>query len=221
MAKKKKMPQKIEKFQSDPFSHLKGFAASAAEPKMSGQSEPEPPTEPELSGTELFAREMDLLGVRRSSSQDHEDSIPAEDVPVAPAAGALSDQEQFLTALGEMSVRFEDYLLGEEEPHQASPRRMKLLELFFLQPDATLDLHGMLRHQVEEKVRFFLQDGKYKGYRTVLIITGRGLHSQGEPVLRTEVERFLQGEGQMLLAEWARAPRQYGGQGALIVFLKD
>jgi DNA-nicking Smr family endonuclease len=220
MAKKKKTPVTTEKFQGDPFSDLRGFAASAPEPEAPAKALPEPLAEPELSGEELFDREMNLLGVRRSSSEETAEKRSAASEPRVSPPETMSDQDQFLAALGEMSVRFEDHLPDAEEPPQASPRRMKLLKQGRLQPEATLDLHGMLRHQVVEKVRFFLEGGKFQGYRTVLIITGRGLHSQGEPVLRSEVERFLRNEGRALAAEWARAPRQYGGDGALIVFLK-
>lgn len=221
MAKKKKTPKKTDKFQSDPFTELKGFAVSATESEVPVQPRPESSAEPEVSGNDLFAREMNMLGVTRSSGEQEPEETNDLFEPETAVPEEMSEQEQFLAALGEMSVRFEDHLPDQEEPPQASPRRMKLVKQGRLQPEMTLDLHGLLRHQVVEKVRFFLEDAKFQGYRTLLIITGRGLHSQGEPVLRTEVEKFLNGDGRTLLAEWARAPRQYGGEGALIVFLKD
>lgn len=222
MAKKKNKQKKTDTFQGNPFSFLKGFAVSEAEPEVPVQPQPPVPTEePEISAEDLFAREMNMLGVKRSSGKppENQPSVETELKPVD--SKPVTDEEQFLAAMGEMTTQFEDHFPEVEEPHQASPRRMKLMKQGRLQPEATLDLHGLLRHQVVERVRFFLDDAKFQGYRTLLIITGRGLHSQGEPVLRSEVERFLRGDGRPLLAEWARAPRQYGGDGALVVFLKD
>jgi DNA-nicking Smr family endonuclease len=56
--------------------------------------------------------------------------------------------------------------------------------------------------------------------KTVLIVTGRGKSSGAEPVLRAEVERYLNHDAGAWVSEWGRAPRQYGGEGALVVFLK-
>lgn len=220
MAKKKKTEKKTMSFQSSPFSDLKGFAVSASKPEEPAKPIEDEPVAPEEPVGDLFAREMGMLGVERLNDEGFdEENIPEPEESLVEQE-PLTDDEEFLAAMGEMRVRFEDHLPEEDGPQQASPRRMKLLKQGRLQPEATLDLHGLLRHQVVEKVRFFLQGGKFQGCRTLLIITGRGLHSQGEPVLRNEVERFLRGEGRQLIAEWARAPRQYGGEGALVVFLK-
>jgi len=70
------------------------------------------------------------------------------------------------------------------------------------------------------KVRFFLQDALYQGYRTVLVITGKGSHSSDGPVLRIAMERLLESQRELVL-EWGIAPPRYGGSGALIVFLRQ
>jgi DNA-nicking Smr family endonuclease len=69
------------------------------------------------------------------------------------------------------------------------------------------------------KVPFFLQDSVYQGFQTVLIITGKGLHSKEGPVLRTAVEKLLSQQKEQVL-EWGLAPQRYGGSGALVVFLR-
>lgn len=223
MGKKKKnkgckSPDNIN-FQANPFRQLKGFAVSSAEPEK-----PQPVVIPEeeegACRGDLFAIEMAKLGVERTGEAPIAEVAAAETESEADTSKPMSDEEEFLEALGELPVRFEDQFPEEVESRQASPGRMKQLKLGRLKPEATLDLHGLYKHQVVEKVRFFLQDAEFQGHKTLLIITGRGLHSDGEPVLRTEVERFLREDAKPMLAEWARAPRQYGGDGALIVFLK-
>jgi DNA-nicking Smr family endonuclease len=40
-------------------------------------------------------------------------------------------------------------------------------------------------------------------------------------VLRDEAEKILEEHRKTLIAEWGRAPRQYGGEGALVIFMKN
>jgi len=88
-----------------------------------------------------------------------------------------------------------------------------------LKPEAQLDLHGQQCEEALARVGHFLENACFHQLRCVLIITGRGQHSAQGPVLRQAVEDFLSGPGEKLIAEWGRAPRQYGGEGALVVFL--
>jgi DNA-nicking Smr family endonuclease len=53
-----------------------------------------------------------------------------------------------------------------------------------------------------------------------LIITGKGLHSSDGPVLRQAMEKLLNQQREHVL-EWSVAPRRFGGDGALIVFLRQ
>lgn len=214
MSKKKPVsePQKKE-CRRRPFSDLKGFAVSAAE------QEPEDKTTSTTAGSEsaggTFAEEMALLGVAQFN--------PADELSPGPAAQSAVQREEaeFLRAMGELQVSFSDRLPAEDEPPTASARRLKQLRQGRLVPEATLDLHGLKRADVAGKLQFFLQDSVRQGNRTLLVVTGRGLHSvDGEPVLRTEAERYLAAEGRKWVAEWGRAPKQYGGAGALVLFLR-
>ncbi len=225
MAKKKQPAAPENKdFNSSPFRTLKGFAVSAEEENTLKPTAPPPQKPPEAPTS--FAEEMELLGVERLTNDaaddeagmpEHQPSQPQRPEPEAPA----SDAEQFLAAMGELEVRFNDSLPEEDEPQTASARRMKQLKQGKLVPEASLDLHGLQRVEVAAKLRFFLQDALYQGWRTVLVITGKGLHSDaGEPVLRQETERFLAAEGRKWVIEWSRAPKHYGGSGALVLFLR-
>ncbi len=130
--------------------------------------------------------------------------------------------EWLLEQLGRLDIVFEDRHPKEEEEVVSASRRMKRLRQGRLKPEATLDLHGLDRHGARQRIRFFLEDMVWQGRKTVLIITGRGLGSGEEgPVLRSEAERFLSNEGRTWVLEWGRAPRSYGGEGALIAFLRS
>jgi DNA-nicking Smr family endonuclease len=207
-------------YNNNPFKPLKGFAVSEPEEVVPMAAVPAElaAVEPERS----FADEMDFLGVDQLADRDALNrEIPVEIAESSQESpqGVQTDAELFLGALGQLEARFSDQL--PQETKLASPRRLKQLKQGRLTPDASLDLHGLQRQQVPEKITHFLQDAAYQGWQTLLIVTGRGLHScDGEPVLRNEAERFLAAQGKPLVAEWGRAPRQYGGEGALVVFLK-
>lgn len=210
---------KDKPFHHNPFRNLKGLCVSAPPVKKpEKEAGPLPASPPAAEDEEtLFAEEMARLGVER----------PTE-VPTGPAEPGgeeregeppRSDEALFLEALQGMDTVFEDELPSPDEAHRP-PRRMKLLRRGRLLPEANLDLHGLTRDEAREKVRYFLDNAVYQGKRTVLIVTGRGKGSGGEPVLRAEMERYLTHEAGAWVVEWGRAPRQYGGEGALVVFLK-
>jgi DNA-nicking Smr family endonuclease len=172
---------------------------------------------------DLFAEEMARLGVAPRPAGDAavekaETSSP-DSRPSAVAGPPPTDRDLFLASLGEMAAVFSDEIPAEDEP-AASPRRMRQVRRGELVPEAQLDLHGLGRDDARDRVRYFLDNSVYHGRKTVLIVTGRGKGSGGEPVLRTEIERYLKYEAAAWVAEWGRAPARYGGEGALVVFLK-
>jgi DNA-nicking Smr family endonuclease len=223
MAKKNKQANKPkESFNANPFSHLKGFAVSAEEEKM--PAPPEKPVTPvEIYGS--FEDEMGMLGVQPLNMDDDEDcddlisSVP--DVILENETEALTDDDLFLSAMTGLNVDFKDDYDLPEEQGKAIPRRMKQIKQGRLKPESKLDLHGCTRNEVIPKIKNFLQNAQMLGMETLLIVTGRGLHSEGgEPVLRNEVESYLNRNSDGLVAEWSRAPKEYGGEGALILFVR-
>ena len=223
MAKKKKSAAtKTRNFNPNPFSDLKGFAVSADHNKKAVEKSPPQTEQIEERPFDSFAEQMALLGVERLDATEDETAkqfAPShEDVQ---QAAIESEEEEFLRAMGELQVDFKDNLPDEEEPPTASARRMKQLKQGKLKTQATLDLHGLTQAEVPEKLSFFLQNAERQGLQTVLVITGRGLHSvDGEPVLRNQAEHFLGTEGRRSVIEWGRAPKQLGGEGALVLFLR-
>ena len=222
MAKKKKNSKtRKNEFNSNPFKHLKGFAFSPT-----GKDEDTIPViQPGPETPKSFSAEMEMLGVQRLEQNENleeeqiESFLSAEEA--IPESADPSDEELFLAALGELSVNFQDQFPEENISPQAEPRRMKQLKLGRVSPDAFLDLHGCKRVDVAAKVSHFLNNSYHHGHLTVVIITGKGLHSEGGvAVLRDETEQFLATQCASLVSEWGRAPKQYGGNGALVVFLR-
>lgn len=220
MKDKKDRKQDPTQMRNDPFKALKGFCVSAPEPSSPPKIAPLPrsvaPEEPVA-----FSEEMARIGVRKLKVPEREaprPTVPPVEEPPVP----VGDADLFVAALGQLDTVFCDRFPEEDEAvPTAAPRRLKLLDRGKLMPEATLDLHGLSRDEALERVGHFLANAAYHGRKTLLIVTGKGLRSEGEPVLRAAVERYLAGEGRTRVAEWGRAPRQFGGDGALAVFLKS
>ena len=230
MARKKSSQRKTarpQEFSHSPFEPLKGLSA------FSAPLPPEPPAQPaEPAGGEednapaenRFAEEMSFLGVKPLSGRviapagsDQEESSKT---PVGPEPSRQEqDKAAFLAAIGGKTTTFSDAWPEESPARHALPRRMKQVERGQLRPEAELDLHGLTVDEAVAKVRFFLQNATFQEFQAVLIITGRGLHSSDGPVLREAVTKLL-GQLREQVLEWGMAPRRYGGDGALVVFLR-
>ena len=70
-------------------------------------------------------------------------------------------------------------------------------------PDYKLDLHGETARSAEKKVTFFVERWcRRQPGAVLLIITGRGIGSPGDPVLRGHVRRLLDGPLAGSVDEW-------------------
>lgn len=84
-----------------------------------------------------------------------------------------------------------------------------------------LDLHGMTREAAHGALRRFLADCAARQRRFVIVVTGKGLRSEGNGILRSEVPRWLnEPELRTLILSFTYAQPRDGGQGALYVLLK-
>ncbi len=222
--KKKQQNNSTREFKESPFKTLKGLIVSDHAVSSVKNIEKKPEEEEDVDDGSLFEREMTMLKVDKRHGDEPGRPLPPEPLESEPipehVSMPVSDQELFLTALGNMDTVFRDELPQEEEPH-ASPRRMKQLRQGKLVPEAQLDLHGATREEARQKVGYFLEDSVYQGYKTVLVITGRGKGSREGPVLRDDMEKYLSHDATAWVVEWGRAPARYGGDGALVVYLRS
>jgi DNA-nicking Smr family endonuclease len=87
--------------------------------------------------------------------------------------------------------------------------------------DFELDLHGLTRDEALTSLSQFVIGAFNRGQKAILIITGKGNNSPAEPVLHGAVASWLREAGKNMVAEFAPAPRNMGGSGAFVVFLKE
>ena len=80
-----------------------------------------------------------------------------------------------------------------------------------------MDLHHLRASDAEMVLKRFLNEARDAGSHCVRIIHGKGLRSEGAPVLKMLVDRVLRHRGDVLA--FASAPANQGGAGAVLVLL--
>jgi DNA-nicking Smr family endonuclease len=85
--------------------------------------------------------------------------------------------------------------------------------------EARIDLHGLDQDRARIALHDFLRRSHAKGFRAVLVITGKG--TLGDGVLRRRAPDWLsEAEVRPFIAGVSQAARHHGGEGALYVALK-
>ncbi|MBX3251648.1 MAG: Smr/MutS family protein [Myxococcales bacterium] len=101
-------------------------------------------------------------------------------------------------------------------------RTLLLLRRGELTPEARVDLHGLSYADALRTVRQFVRDCVHRGRLTVLLIHGKGAHSDGGVGVLAEacVEVLTKGGAAPFVDAFASAPARFGGEGALLVRLR-
>ena len=93
-----------------------------------------------------------------------------------------------------------------------------------------LDLHGFSLEEANKKVLKFINDSYDRGYKKLLVITGKGLRSNFDKnpyfsrdlnILKNSVPDFIKNhEISKKITKIAKATIKDGGEGAIYIFLK-
>ena len=97
--------------------------------------------------------------------------------------------------------------------------RERLRRLAAAAADREIDLHGHTRDEALQAMESALGAALAAGARTLCIVHGRGLHSQGRPVLKQAVFQWLR-QGPCAGFVLAAVPRNDSGGGASMVLLR-
>ena len=112
---------------------------------------------------------------------------------------------------------------GNNKVNSGSSRllnRSKSFKKNKLKPNIILDLHGYTLDSAKLLLHKFICDCYEKNVRNILIITGKGINNKG--VLKEEVPKWLNDEFiNKFLVNFSIAPKNFGGEGALIVKIKN
>ena len=97
---------------------------------------------------------------------------------------------------------------------------IKLLNKRKIEPDDIIDLHGFKLQEAKLILKRFVLQAFNNNKRNILIITGKGLNKTG--ALKKEVPIWLnEREIKKILIRYENAPKSFGGEGALIIRLKN
>lgn len=224
----KKTAQKTDKKAKDfgirPFSALKGFQTEQPPRREEKKESPPPlrPAPPEPDDASLFLRAVsDVKPIHPRTAKGGGKKEPS--APAAPAEVGETERREFLDALKglKLDVTFRDEVPEIEEGARPLPvNRLRQLRRGAIRIDLELDLHGLSRDEALENLARFIGGAFRRGQEAVLVITGKGNNSPGEPVLQGAVVGWLREKGKGMVAEFAPAPRDMGGNGAVVVFLR-
>jgi DNA-nicking Smr family endonuclease len=86
-----------------------------------------------------------------------------------------------------------------------------------IEPEATLDLHGLRVLEARKALARFLTQSTARGRRCVRIIHGKGRGSSEQPILKQKINQWLPQREEVLA--FTSAPRWDGGTGVVYVLL--
>ena len=126
------------------------------------------------------------------------------------------EYQEFVKHIQELTVGH----LPKKQDNNSSPYKIKIPKKSILNIDEQLDLHGLTREESAVQLKGFLINAKSEGLKIVLIITGKGKHSEKGASLKPFVEKWLKTEGNKFVKSFGTAPKAHGGEGAFVVFLR-
>ena len=228
MAKKKQQqnPSKPKEFHVTPFGALKGVAVLEAEPIKVVPSAVKKAVESTDNALDLFLREVaDVRPLNSAGKKPAQAGAHPLQKAVKKAVEELqvAESSAFIEEIGRLKLdtKFCDALPDEDELQPLTGNRLRQVKRGVVSVSHQLDLHGLNREEALEALPRFLRSAQKKGQKAVLVITGKGNHSSEEPVLHQAVASWLRDAGRLLVVEFAPAPREMGGSGAYVVFLRQ
>lgn len=227
MAKKKphQNEPKPKEFQVTPFGALKGLAVVEPQPVEPVRKVEKKAPDPIDDSLNLFLQEVaDVRPLRGAGKKP----APVGSHPLQKVAKKTGEELKvvedgaFLEEIGRLKLdtKFADSVPDEGELHPLSGNRLRQVKRGIVSVDHQLDLHGLTREEALEALPVFLHSAQRKGQKAVLVITGKGNHSSEVPVLHQAVASWLRDTGRAVVVEFAPAPREMGGSGAYVVFLR-
>ncbi len=223
MKPKKPSDRSSPHFKNSPFQSLKGFIPQPS-------ADPPPPRKRDKqtrNDSELFLRAVaGTKKIIRSESPAMPSRRKTEkDTAIGRTPLEQQDHELFLRAMEKIgTTNTKVSKSGDDEVVHGKPRtassRMRQLKRGTIRLGGELDLHGFLRDEAITKLEHFISSAYARGREAVLVITGKGINSPAGPVLQGAVAAWLRKQGNRLVTEFVSAPRDLGGSGAFVVFLR-
>jgi len=230
MAKKKVKPvseAREKPFRTAQFATLKGIVV--AEEAASATLPPNPKTVPEPAEDEALLFQQAMLGTRpivvkdthlKQLSTPNDKNLQNSTITSPSVDSDISTDFMNEISRLKLEVTFSENRTDEDELKPLSGNRLRQLKRGVVSVGAELDLHGLTKDETLLELPRFLRSAQARNETAVLIITGKGNNSAAEPVLQRAVAGWLRDAGRSVVSEFSPAPREMGGNGAFVVFLK-
>lgn len=216
MAKKNKQKLKhkndLPKLASDKY-FIEAFLRDGEEDLKEKQEKLKKPVKPRKN---LNKHGLPFLDDYETWMNKNIDSHTLSDDKTPEQGPAASEPEVEFSALLEASLK-----QNRSPRHAPKPMPLKRRLKRYPPPESNLDLHGFTAIGAQVKTRSFISSAHVQGFFTLRIIVGKGLHSEGGPVLPHVVEDLLKEmkkENIVLSYEWEGGKRSKFG--AVLVYLK-
>jgi DNA-nicking Smr family endonuclease len=219
-------PPKEKEFHVTPFGALKGIAVSESEPAEPNRPAVKEAPEPVDNGMDLFLQAVaDVRPFHPAAKKPVQAGSHPQQKAARKAGEELMVVEEgaFLEEIGRLKLdtKFADSVPDEGELQPLGGNRLRQVKRGIVSVSHQLDLHGLTREEALQALPRFLSGAQKKGQKAVLVITGKGNHSPEEPVLHQAIASWLRDAGRGTVLEFAPAPREMGGSGAYVVFLRQ
>jgi len=228
MKKSKHSEQAPADFKNNPFKSLKGFSTKQSQPATRPSTTASAAAK-NSAGLEhedersLFFRAVE--GARRIGPVPDDATIARKPIVLEKMArSAPEDDQLFFQAMKKIGATFQEGIPDHENDaaERRSPSgRMRQLKRGTIHISRELDLHGLIKEEALVQLERFIAASFSRGLKAVLVITGKGTNSPGEPVLPATVAAWMNTKGKGMVAEFGPAPRDKGGSGAYVVFLRS
>lgn len=221
-------PPKPKEFHVIPFDRLKGLVVPDALPDMPETPAAHKPVEQVDDSMNLFldavagVKPIHGQGKKRAKKDSQANYMSGAKTIKAVSPAEDPAAKLFLQEISRLKLdtKFADSVPDDGEMKPLSGNRLRQVKRGVVSVNYQLDLHGLRREEALTALPRFLRSALQKEQRAVLVITGKGGHSADEPVLQRAVAAWLRDAGRELVLEFAPAPREMGGSGAFVVFLR-
>jgi DNA-nicking Smr family endonuclease len=206
-----------------PFKDLKSrFKEKPPQKQVPAEPSRKPEAHDAEADREFFRQAMEGTRPLAASSREEGKGKPAPAGPL-PKSGSQEALEgmKALIASGRGFVVADTPEYIEGTGYQVDPKMAERLHRGEFSIQAHIDLHGLGAEEARIAFEDFLRESVIRNRRSLLVIHGRGLSSQGEPILKARLTEWLtRGPWRKWVIAYSSARLCDGGAGATCILLR-
>ncbi len=177
-----------------------------------------------LNSWEAEEKARQKAGAKKSNGSEWRNKNPnAPDKKAVPAPEKAAPKKTAAPKIDPMTYWMRQYGVvdkdAQEEQRQQREKQLDRSYLHSMPCEAQIDLHGLTSDEAVIRLQDFIAECCRRNLRKVLIIHGKGNHSEDGPVLAAVVRHFI--ERDYRLGESGHPDKNGGGKGATWVLIRE